>query len=44
MFGIFAGPLAAALFLTAIRIYDRDYRERLLADEEKGGGSPIITP
>lgn len=41
MFGLFAGPLAATLFLTAIRIYDRDYRERLLEPEEE---APLLKP
>ncbi|MBI4510521.1 MAG: AI-2E family transporter [Deltaproteobacteria bacterium] len=30
MVGIFVGPLAAALFLAALRIYDRDYRAKIL--------------
>ena len=37
--GLLVGPLAAALFLTALRIYDRDYRARLLADVTPAGSS-----
>jgi len=32
MVGLLFGPLAAAIFLVAVRIYDRDYRQRLDPD------------